>query len=74
MNEEEKGKVIKCLDNGEWVNTSDVQQALGIDFADGLKRFDFSRTAEWWSVVGKTEEERAYEGQKVTTKFRLKQN
>ena len=34
--------------------------------------FDFSRTAEWWAIVGETEEERARNGQKITTRFRLK--
>ena len=38
--------------------------AMGIDFATGLRMFDFSRTAEWNA--------KPQNGQKVTTKFRLK--
>lgn len=34
--------------------------------------FDFCRTAEWWSIAGKTEEERSREGQKITTCFRIR--
>lgn len=65
-------KVLKRLLNGEWVDTDEVEKALGITFADGYKRFDFSRTADWWSIIGTTNEERAREGQKITTRFRLK--
>lgn len=63
---------IERLLNGEWVETDEVQKALGITFAEGLRRFEFSRTAEWWSIVGKTEEERARNGQKIETYFRLR--
>ena len=55
---------LKSLVNGEWVDCKLVQEALSIDFATGLKRFDFSRTAEWNPAP--------LNGQKITTKFRLK--
>lgn len=60
---------LKC---GEWVSADDVQQALGLSFKECMEQFDFSRTAEWWSVVGETEEERSRNGQKVTCYFRKK--
>lgn len=69
MNDSE---AIERLLNGEWVKTDEVQKALGITFEEGFRRFDFSRTAEWWSIVGKTEDERARQGQKITTYFKLK--
>lgn len=59
--------------NHKWVDTSIIQDLLGIDFSTGFKLFDFSRTAEWWSIAGKTEEERNRNGQKITTCFRLKE-
>lgn len=65
-------ETIERLLNGEWVETAEVQKALGITFAEGFRRFDFSRTAEWWSIAGKTDDERAREGQKISTYFRLK--
>lgn len=65
-------ETIHKLDNGEWVLASEVQQALGLTFEECIKRFDFSRTAEWWSVVGETKEERSRDGQKVVCKFRKK--
>lgn len=55
---------LKSLVNGEWVDCKLVQEAMGIDFATGLKLFDFSRTAEWNPAP--------LNGQKITTKFRLK--
>lgn len=67
-------EVLKRLLNGEWIDTKEVQNALGIDFKEGLKRFDFSRTSEWWSIVGKTEEERARKGQKTIICFKLKEH
>lgn len=59
-----KNDTLKRLIAGEWVDTADVQRALGIDFGTGLKMFDFSRTAEWNPYP--------QNGQKITTKFRLK--
>lgn len=55
---------LKNLVNGEWVDCEIVQEALGIDFSTGFKMFDFSRTAEWNPAP--------LNGQKITTKFRLK--
>lgn len=63
---------LKLLLNGKWVETEKVEKALEITFAEGFRQFNYSRTAEWWSIVGKTDEERAREGQKITTYFRLK--
>lgn len=57
-------EVLKKFINGEWVDTDIIQTILGIDFSTGLKMFDFSRTAEWNPAP--------LNGQKITTKFRLK--
>ena len=65
-------EALKALINGEWVDTDKVEKALGISFAEGMKRFEFSRTAEWWSIAGETEEERSHQGQKIKTRFRMK--
>lgn len=63
---------VRAFLSGEWVESEKVQKALGMSFNECFSKFDFSRTAEWWSIVGKTEEERARNGQKITTCFRLK--
>ena len=55
---------LKSLVNGEWVDCKLVEEALDIDFATGLKMFDFSRTAEWNPAP--------LNGQKIITKFKLK--
>ncbi len=67
-----KIEVLESLFSGEWVNSDDVQKALYLDFSSCFKLFEFSRTAEWLSIVGETPEERAREGQKIVTKFRIK--
>lgn len=59
--------------SGDWVESEKVQELTGMTFSECFSAFDFSRTAEWWSVVGKTEEERHLNGQKVTNLFRLKE-
>lgn len=65
-------KVLLPLLKGEWVDCDAVQKALNISFGDGLKIFDFSREVEWWSLIGKTPEERKRNGQKISTFFRVK--
>ena len=57
-------EALKKFINGEWVDTDIIQTILGIDFSTGLKMFDFSRTAAWNPAP--------LNGQKITTKFRLK--
>ena len=57
---------------GEWCEGEKVQKALGMTFEQCLGTFDISRSAEWWSVVGKTEEERKRNGQKIIVYFRIK--
>lgn len=59
--------------SGDWVESEKVQELTGMTFSECFSAFDFSRTAEWWSVVGKTEEERQLNGQKITNLFRLKE-
>ena len=59
--------------SGDWVESKKVQELTGMTFSECFSAFDFSRTAEWWSVVGKTEEERQLNGQKITNLFRLKE-
>jgi len=68
-----KVNVMKRLLNGEWVETEDVCEALEMTFTEAFKLFDFNRTAEWWSIVGKTDEERNRDGQCIKTEFRIKQ-
>ena len=62
--DKERGNVLKRLLNGEWVDTKDVEKYLNIDFSDGMKLFKLSRTAEWNPPP--------LNGQKIKTKFRLK--
>lgn len=59
--------------SGDWVESEKVQELTGMTFSECFSDFDFSRTAEWWSIVGKTEEERQLNGQKITNLFRLKE-
>lgn len=61
----EKLNTLQRLVNGEWVATQDVEEALGITFREGLKRFEFSREASWnpWPL----------NGQRIETFFRLKE-
>lgn len=68
----DKFEIIKEILSGEWVDSDKVQSALGLSFNECFSLFDISRTAEWWSIVGKTEEERSRNGQKVVVRFRLK--
>lgn len=63
-------EMLKFL-QGEWVGCEIVQKALNMSFEQCFSVFDFCRSAEWWSIVGKTEEERSREGQKITTYFRI---
>lgn len=60
--------------NGQWIDAKLIQKLLQIDFSEGTSKFAFSRNAEWWSIVGKTEEERSRNGQKITTVFKLDEN
>lgn len=55
--------VLKALLRGEWVDCNDVQEALNITFDQGMRMFDFGRTASWNPIP--------LEGQKVTVKFRI---
>jgi len=63
---------IQAFLMGEWVESKKVQELLGMSFENCVTRFDLSRVANWWSIVGKTEEERQRNGQKIETFFRLK--
>lgn len=63
---------LLSLLKGDWVDVNEVIKALGITFKQGVHMFEFSRVGEWWSLVGKTEEERARNGQKITTWFRYR--
>lgn len=59
---------------GEWCDCEKVQDALGMDFKQCFAVFDFCRTAEWWSIAGKTEEEKKRQGQKIVTCFKIKKH
>lgn len=58
-----KYETLKKLLKGEWVYTEAVQEALDIDFSEGMRMFDFGRTVKWNKAP--------LNGQKVVTKFRL---
>ena len=58
-----KYETLKKLLQGQWVDTQAVQEALDIDFAEGMRMFDFGRTVKWNKAP--------LNGQKVITKFRL---
>ena len=59
-------KIINAFISGEWCDADDICRLLKISFADGLKCFDFSITAEQNAAPLK--------GRKITTEFRIKQN
>lgn len=59
-------EVLKQLINGEWVDCKAAQKALDIEFATGVKMFEFSRTAEW--------NPNPLNGQRAVTRFRLRGN
>lgn len=59
---------------GQWIDAKLIQKLLQIDFSEGTSKFAFSRNAEWWSIAGKTEEEKSRNGQKITTQFKLDEN
>ena len=63
---------IKNFLSGEWVESEKVENLLGMSFDECLRLFDFTRIANWWCFVGKTDEERKRNGQKIDTFFRLK--
>lgn len=71
---EDTKRVIKDLLAGKWVESKLVQKAFNMSFKECYSMFDFSRTADWWSVIGKTEEERKLNGQKVETFFRIRRD
>lgn len=56
--------ILTAFDNGEWCNTQDICRLLNITFEEGLRRFEFSRTAEW--------NQPPLNGQKITTQFRIR--
>ncbi len=58
-----KCETLRKLINGNWVDTQDVQEALDIDFKEGLKMFDFGRQVAW--------NKPPKNGQFVVTKFRI---
>lgn len=64
--------IINELLDGKWVDSKKVQDALGLSFEECFERFDFSRKAEWWSIVGETKEKRQRNGQKISTFFRVR--
>lgn len=68
----EEMQEMDVFDEGGWVDTDTVCKALNIDFSTAFRQFEFSRTAEWWSLCGETDEERKRNGQKITTQFRKK--
>lgn len=58
-----KYETLRKLLAGQWVDTQAVQDALDIDFSEGLRMFDFGRTVKWNKAP--------LNGQKIITKFRL---
>ena len=68
-----KNEVLLKLLSGERVEAENLVAATGWSFEQCCKRFELNRVAEWWSIVGKTEEERSRSGQKITSYFRIPQ-
>lgn len=59
-------EILKAFFDGQWCDTEDICRLLDISFVEGFRKFDFSRTAEWNPAP--------LEGQKITTKFRIKKD
>ena len=68
-----KNEVLLKFLSGERVEAESLVAATGWSFEQCYKRFELSRVAEWWSIVGKTDEERNRNGQKITCYFCLPQ-
>ena len=60
----EQGEILKRLINGEWVDSCDVEAALGLTFAECVKRFEMNRIATWNTYP--------LNGQRVDVQFRIK--
>ena len=60
----EQGEILKRLINGEWVDSCDVEAALGLTFAECVKRFEMNRIATWNPYP--------LNGQRVDVRFRIK--
>ena len=58
--------ILTAFNNREWCDTQDICRLLNITFAEGLHKFEFSRTAEWNNAP--------LNGQKIVTKFRIKKS
>jgi hypothetical protein len=58
-----KCETLRKLINGQWVDTQAVQDALEIDFKEGMKLFDFGRQVAW--------NKPPRNGQFIVTKFRI---
>lgn len=56
--------ILDSFNDGEWCDSNEICRLLGITFEEGLRRFDFCRTAQWNSFP--------LNGQKITTQFRIK--
>lgn len=59
-------QILAAFNDGKWCDTQDICRLLNITFEEGLRKFEFSRTAEWNAAP--------LNGQKITTKFRLNFN
>ena len=68
-----KNEVLLKLLSGERVEAENLVAATGWSFKECCKRFELNRVAEWWSIVGKTDEERSRNDQKITSYFRIPQ-
>ena len=60
----EQGEILKRLINGEWVDSCDEEAALGLTFAESVKRFEMNRIATWKPYP--------LNGQRVDVQFRIK--
>lgn len=70
MTKNESDDIIQRLMASEWVEADLVQEALSLSFSECCRKFELCRTAEWWSIVGKMDEERSRNGLKITCFFR----
>ncbi len=70
INAERIQNLTKFFDR-QWLESETVQELFSLNFETCMQLFEYSRVAEWWSIVGETKEERRRQGQKITIYFRL---
>lgn len=64
--------ILAALCNYFWVPTEYVESVLDLSRSQCMRIFLFARTAEWWSICGKTPDERKRNGQCITTYYGIR--